>query len=198
MLSADFRLGLLAACALLATCAGSSALAKSVIITTVATGNGDEGNVTVDGFGTPWTTPILMTDSSGQTFVVFCDDLNHEVNVGGGQSLPYDIGPVTVNGNGVPISEAVSNEMGQLADLGVLDFDKGNEDGAMAAQAAIWDIEYGIGVSSVDPTIEADITQDLKVKDNGDGYAIGLISTSGAQSQIIGLISPHPNPPAGY
>jgi PEP-CTERM motif len=183
----NFRLGLLAACSLLATGVASSALAKSVIITTVATGNGDEGNVSVVGYGTPWTTPILMTDTSGQTFVVFCDDLNHDVFVGGGQSLPYDIGPVKVNGNGAAITETVSNEMGQLADLGDLDFGKGNEDGAIAAQAAIWGIEYDTGVSSTDPTIENDILQDLEVTNNGQGYAIGLISTVGVQSQIIGI-----------
>jgi hypothetical protein len=196
VLKANFRLNLLAACVLLATGVASSAVAKSVIITTVATGNPDEENVTVDG-GTPWTTPILMTDTSGQTFVVFCDDLNHYVDVGGNQQLPYDIGPVTVNGNGNGISETVSNEMGQLADLGVLDYEKGNEDGAIAAQAAIWGIEYDTGVSSTDSTIEADITQDLTVTDNHQGRAIGLISTDGLQSQIIGLVPAAPEPAPG-
>jgi hypothetical protein len=158
-----------------------------VWITSVGVGNGDEGNVAVAGYDHPWTTPILMTDKTGPTYVVFCDDLNHVVYVGGGQKLPYDIGPVIVNGNDVKISETVSNEMGQLADLGDLEFEKGNEDGAIAAQAAIWGIEYGIPVSSTDATIEADITQDLKVTYDGQGYAIGLIAEGGTQSEILGL-----------
>jgi hypothetical protein len=79
--------------------------------------------------------------------------------------------------------------MGQLADLGYLDYAKENEDGAIAAQAAIWGIEYGIPVSSTDPTIEGYITQDLKVTPDGQGWAIGLITTDGGtqQSEILGL-----------
>jgi len=170
----------------LATGAAFSASAASVIITDVETGNGDLGNVSVQGYGNPWTTPILMTDTGGQTFVVFCDDLNHIVYVGGGQDLPYHIGLVTVDGNGAPLTVALSNEMGQLADIGKYDYSKGNEDGAIAAQAAIWGLEYNTPVSSSDATIESLITQDLQVTNNGKGYATGLISDAGWQSQIMG------------
>jgi hypothetical protein len=182
----SFRTVLLAAEILFAAVA-STASAASLIITDVETGNGDLGNVNVPGYGSPWTTPILMTDSTGQTHVVFCDDLNHDVNVGGGQSLPYDFGLVTVNGLGAALTESVSNEMGQLANIGRTDYGVGDEDGAIAAQAAIWGIEYGLTVTSTDSTIESLITQDMTVTDNGGGWATGLISETGQQAQIIGV-----------
>ena len=182
-----FRTALLTAGLVLAgaACAGAAS-AATLIVTDVETGNSDLGNVAVDGYGNPWTTPILMTTSGGQTLVVFCDDLNHTVNVGGGQSLAYHTGLVTVDGLGDPLSEAVSNEMGQLADIGRFDYLHHDEDGAIAAQAAIWGLEYGVGVSSTDGVIQADITADLEVTDNGRGYAEGLISDDGRQSQITG------------
>ena len=170
------------------------ASASTITVTSVGTGNGDLSNVTVQGFGNPWTTPILFTDSAGQTLVVFCDDLNHVVYVGGGQSLPYVTTLVTIDGLGNPLSEGTSNKMGQLADLGKYDYLKGNEEGAIAAQAAIWGIEYNTPVSSSDATIEAYITNDLKVQDNGHGWATGLKPVDGYsfQSQITGGV-PEPS-----
>ncbi len=172
--------------ALLAGSLATAASAAQLVITDVETGNGDLGNVAVSGYGNPWTTPILMTDSLGHTYVVFCDDLQHTVNVGGGQHLDYQWGQVTVDGFGNPLLPGVSNEMGQLADIGRADYLKSDEDGAIAAQAAIWSLEYGAPVSSTDATIQSDITADLLVKDNGEGPAIGLIALDGTQSQIWG------------
>lgn len=167
----------------------SLASATSYIITDVETGNGDLGNVEAPGYGSPWTTPILFTDQTGQTMVVFCDDLNHDVNVGGGQNLRYMTALVTVDGLGNPLSVATSNEMGQLADIGRYDYAKGNEDGAIAAQAAIWDVEYGVSVTSTDPAIQTRITNLLaSLHDNGQGRAFGLIPFGGndTQAQVIG------------
>jgi hypothetical protein len=167
------------------------ASAGTLTITSVGTGNPDLGNVFLGGgYGAPWTTPILFTDSQGQTLVVFCDDLNHIVYVGGGQDLPYKTGLVTVDGLGNPLNEATSNVMGQLADIGRYDYLHGNEDGAIAAQAAIWSVEYGISASSSDSTIESDITSLLHtVTYHGGGYAFGLIPTDGThwQAQITGV-----------
>jgi hypothetical protein len=166
------------------------ASAETLIITTVGTGNADLGNVSVAGYGNPWTTPILFTDTHGQTFVVFCDDLEHVVYVGGGQYLPYVTTLVKFDGLGNALTEATSNIMGQLADLGKSDYLKGNEDGAIAAQAAIWGVEYKVAVSSTDPTIEADIIQDLKVQDNGSGWARGIMPVNGydTQAQLTGSV----------
>jgi hypothetical protein len=166
----------------------SGAAAKFITIVHVGTGNGDLGNVTINGFGTPWTTPILMTDNHGNTYTVFCDDLYHVVYVEGGQSLVYDIGIVNTNGNGQSISEQVSNVMGQLAQIGEFDYAHGNEDGAIAAQAASWGDEYKTPVSSTDQTIENDITSDLGITANHGGWAYGLIAKDGQQSEVLGLL----------
>jgi hypothetical protein len=176
----------------LAGSVASAASATTLIIKDVETGNGSLGNVSVQGWGTPWTTPILMTDSNNVVHVVFCDDLNHDVYVGGGQSLAYVTGFVTVDGAGNPLTEAVSNEMGQLASIGQYDYAHGNENGAIAAQAAIWGLEYNILVSSTDSSIETQILQDLTIHDNGRGFARGIISQVGTQSQITGGV-PEPS-----
>jgi hypothetical protein len=190
---AILRSALFAGCVLLAGLAASAASAGTVTITDVETGNGNLGNVSVGSYGSPWTTPILLTDSGGHTYVVFCDDLQHVVDVGGGQDLAYHIGLVTTDGNGDPISEVVSNEMGQLADIGRYDYSHGNEDGALAAQAEIWNIEYKAPVSSSDPTIEADIKELAStIKYNGGGYATGLIADGGTQSFVMGGGVPEP------
>jgi hypothetical protein len=101
-------------------------------------------------------------------------------------------GLVTVDGLGHPLLESTSNEMGQLADIGKYDYWKGNEDGAIAAQAAIWGLEYKVAVSSSDPIIETDIVNFLKVQDNGRGWATGLIPANGTdwQAQITGVPEP--------
>lgn len=164
----------------------SAASASQLIINDVETGNGPLNNVSVAGWGNPWTTPILMTDSNHVVHVVFCDDLNHDVYVGGGQHLTYDTGLVKFDGAGNALTESMSNRMGQLASIGQYDYANHNEDGAIAAQAAIWGLEYNIAVSSSDATIQQDILADLGVKDNGRGYAHGLISEVGTQAQITG------------
>lgn len=182
----------------LAMCAGlalgattaSRASAQNVTITDVETGNDDLGNVLVPGYGSPWTTPILLKDTAGKVYVVFCDDLDHVVNVGGGQLLPYHIGYVTTDGLGRTISEDVSNKIGQLADLGRSDYYKHDETGAIAAQAAIWGIEYDLSVtaSMIGSTLDQMIQTDIAIANNGRGYALGLIPNANyhQQSQIIG------------
>jgi hypothetical protein len=170
----------------LAGAAASQAAAAHLIITDVETGNGALGNVTVDGYGQPWTTPILMTDSTGKVHIVFCDDLQHDVNVGGGQHLQYHTGEVTKDGFGNDLDVAVSNLMGQVANLGRHDYQQHNEAGAIAAQAVIWGLEYGKDVSSTDATIQSYITKYKGIKYTGGGYAWGLIADNGTQSQIMG------------
>jgi hypothetical protein len=168
--------------------------ASALIITDVETGNGNLGNVSVAGYGNPWTTPILFTDDHGHTIVVFCDDLNHDVYVGGGQHLTYVYSLVKFDGLGRPLLESTSNIMGQLADIGKFDYFHGNENGAIAAQAAIWGIEYNIAVSSTDPIIQGLITSDLKLTDNGTGWALGITPSDGntTQAQITGGV-PEPS-----
>jgi len=188
--------GLTAAMRCIATLAAlafaTAASAGTVIITDVGTGYSYNGGIVTIGSETPWTTPILLTDGNNKTLVVFCYDLQHYIYVGGGQHLVFTTGPVKYDGNGDPISEATSNVMGQIANLGRHDYFHGNEDGAIAAQAAIWSVEYGAPVSSTDPTVESYITKYLKITDNGRGYAFGIQSANGVQNQILGGV-PEPS-----
>ncbi len=198
--------------------AASSASALDIVVNDVETGNGNYNNVSAPGHGTPWTTPILLTDSHKNTYIVFCDDLEHDINVGNGQLLPFTTGFVTIDGNGNALSMDVSNVMGQIADKGRAAYlsqlaaqNAGNDadvtkyrDLAIAAQAAIWEVEYsslwnktGDKITSSDPTISQDIADYLKdTLPNGTGYAIGLYNpadTARVQSQIIGSAAPEPS-----
>ena len=164
------------------------AMAATFTITDVsATYPDNSGIVIVPGFGTPWTTPIIFTTSGGQTFTTYCDDLGHDVTIEGGQNLTYETALVTTNGLGDPISEAISNEMGQLTTLGIGLSHIGDEGGAIAAQGALWGIEYGVHVTSTDPSIQS--TMDILVSvvsDDGRGWAHGLIDPlQGDQAQIL-------------
>lgn len=190
----------------------STAASASVVISTVSAGNSDGqfGTIDLAGGGQRWTTPLLLTDSSGKTYVTFCDDLQHEINVAGGQSLPFDLGKVQVDGFGALLgtlgggaytnaqyatAESLSNRMGQLADIGRAAYLSHDLQGADAAQAAIWGLEYaqhGWTVTASDPTVMGDLAADLQIRDNGAGWATGLVSTGGAQSQILGSAVPEP------
>jgi hypothetical protein len=171
----------------------SGASATQLTITDVETGNGALGNVTIGDYGNPWTTPILMTDNQGQTYVVFCDDFFRDVYVGGGQNLSYHTGEVTGDGTGHTFSESVSNVLGQLAVIGRNDYLQHNENGAIAAQAMIWEKAYGQTASSTDEGIQSFITQYRAIQDNGHGYAYGFISDVGTQNQVVGF-NPAPAP----
>ncbi len=159
----------------------------------VTYGYGQDGDTTISvyGDGNPWTTPVTMT-SNGSTTIVYCDDLYHEFTPGG----TYDLipGSVTTNSIGQGLTKAQSSEMGLIAGLGRADYLKGDAAGAIAAQAAIWSVEYFYGrsssnttVYSTNPIIESDIRAflDLPVNPNGS-FANGFIAIGGGQSQIYG------------
>jgi hypothetical protein len=173
-----------AAVALCALGAISTASAADLIVTDVGV---DSWNmVDVAGHGAEVSTAILFNG-----FVVFCVDLEHNVAVGGGQSLPYDFALLTVDGAGNPVSEANSNRIGRLADLGrfiyatVLPSVSRSSD-LTAIQAAIWSIEYNTAVTSADSYTNGKIADYLLVTDNGRGRAHILQSLDGHQSQTIG------------
>jgi hypothetical protein len=171
----------------LALLAATPALATTYTVTDVETTYADNsGIVNGPNWDSPWTTPIIMTTSGGQVFTVYCDDLFANVYVGGGQDLTYETGLVTTNGSGGALTEATSNVLGQIARAGLLDAAGANQDGAIAAQAAIWGFEYGGPVTSTDATIQSDIYAFMdNTHDNGTGWAHGLISLSGTQDQIL-------------
>jgi hypothetical protein len=183
----------LSALALVSAFAASAVVASAASATTTLTVtdvNVDSYNTTfVPGHGDEITTAIILNGS----LVVFCDDLEHNVNIGGGQSLPYQYGLVTTAGDGSPISVADSNRMGQIADYGLAlahsnDPDRSND--LTAVQAAIWAIEYGVSIVTGDPEINAEIQKLLSIKDNGSGRALGLLSLDGHQSFVVGVPEP--------
>jgi hypothetical protein len=187
--------------------AATASAASAVTITDVEAGNGagQFGTVSVSGWGQPWTTPLVLTDTNGKSYVVFCDDLQHDIYIGGGQSLPYHQGLVQYDGFGNLLgtlgpaytaaqwiaAEDISNRMGRLADIGRHDFKTGDLQGADAAQAAIWGLEYaqyGWTPSASDPLVQKDLTRDLNIAANAKGWAHGLIADGGTQNQILGSV----------
>ena len=159
----------------------------------VTYGYGQDGDtsISINGFGDPWTTPVTMT-SKGSTLIVYCDDLFHDFYPGRTYNLTP--GSVTTDSIGHALTAAQSSEMGLIADLGRADYLKGDSAGAIAAQAAIWSVEYFYGeasskktVFSSDPVIEGDIRAFLNLPINPDGhYASGFIIHGEGQSQIWG------------
>ena len=94
----------------------------------------------------------------------------------------FELGSVSLVG----LTEATSNVMGQLAGIGLVDLAHGNDDGSIAAQGAIWELEYGGPVTSPNAAITEDIFTLLDtVHNNGTGFAHGLISLDGTQDQIL-------------
>lgn len=158
-----------------------------------AQGQYGDTTITVNGYGgNPWTTPILMT-KGGVTTVVFCDDLWHDFYPG--NSYQLSPGKVTTDSQGHDLTAPQSNRMGLIADAGKAYYASGDQYAAVAAQAAIWDVEYFGGqapsastVFSTNTTIEQDIQTLLNdIPENPNGhFAEGFISSDGSQSQILG------------
>jgi hypothetical protein len=160
-----------------------AASATTLIVTDVAIDSGT--TLFVPGHGNEITTAIILNGN----LIVFCDDLEHNVNVGGGQNLSYHTGLVMFDGAGNPISKSLSNRLGQLADLGVALAGSGDpdvHDDLTAVQAAIWALEYGVTITSPDAETNSEITSFMAIADNGAGWASGLISDDGHQSFLLG------------
>jgi len=223
----QFRTALMTAAVLFGAAAASGASAASIVVTSVGTGNGNDGatNATIGGT-TYWTTPILLTFAppptitayqqtgvaqtpTSQTWVVFCDDLFHEIGVGGGTNYAFTLGQVTGYYTAANIFTSIaavtSNQMGQLANIGRYDFNHGDEAGAIAAQTGIWALEYGAyGTTAAnivaDPnayfssSLSTTVVSELSGLKVGAQYAEGLIPTNGyaQQAQILGSV-PEPS-----
>ena len=167
----------------LALLASTSAQALNIVDVEVAYGN--YSGISVPGYGQPWATPLLFTDSKGHSSIVFCDDLNHDIYVGGGQNLLFSYGQVKVDGLGNPLTVAQSATMGRIASIGRADYLAGNQSAAMAAQGAIWAVEYGVVVTSSNPAVQGYLTAYEAIPVTGARYAWGYISQQGYQSQVI-------------
>ena len=136
-----------------------------------------------------WAPGILFTDTVvgsnvTKTQLVFCVDLEHIIYVQGySDPLVFDTGLVTETGGGATISEPISNEIGQLANIGqaiYLAQGVNYAENLTAVQGAIWSLEYGVGgqrATSSNATVDAEIVHLLgSVSDSGKGYANGLLA----------------------
>ena len=168
----------------------ASTSAQALNIVDVETAYGNYSGISVPGYGHPWATPLLFTDSKGRSSIVFCDDLNHDISPGAGQNLMFSYGPVKVDGLGNPLTVAQSATMGRIAGIGRADYMAGNSSAAMAAQGAIWAVEYGANVTSSNPAVQGYLTAYEALPVTGSHYAMGLLSQQGYQSQIIGTPEP--------
>jgi hypothetical protein len=168
--------------------AASSASAAQVLVSDV--GVLDWDTVAVGGHGNEVATGIIFNN----TDLVFCVDLEHNINVTHyNPPLVFDKGLLTVNGAGGAISEADSNRIGQLADLGQRFRNMGAPDLVYkleGIQAAIWSIEYNTTAVSGIAAVNSYIAQFLTVQDNGRGRASALIAhgpgAPGVQNMVTG------------
>ena len=147
--------------------------------------------VNVAGHTGEYATGIIFNNA----LLVFCADLEHNIGVTHyNPPLMFTEDLLKVDGAGNAILEPDSNRIGRLAGLGRFFSNSGDPDrinDVSAVQAAIWSIEYHSPAVSGDPEINAEITQLLKIKDNGRGYAHALIAhgpgvTSGVQNMVTG------------
>jgi hypothetical protein len=189
------KLALAAATAAAVLGLASSAGATSLLVSDVGVYN---WNQVTTGLGAFTSTGITFNSD----LLVFCVDLEHVIYVTHyDPPLVYDEGLLTFDGAGNPISEADSNRIGQLADIGRYlkatgDVDLGDD--LTAVQAAIWSIEYHTTAVSTDPEINSEIAHLLTVKDNGRGYAHALLAHGpglpGFQNMVTGGVPE----PAGW
>jgi hypothetical protein len=95
-----------------------------------------------------YTGPIVLSTTTGP-LTVYCADISHTIYPG--TVYTYTNGDLTENGLGQSISQPLSNELGQIADIGKRALAHGNGDLAAAAQAAIWGLEYNTTPTFADP-----------------------------------------------
>jgi PEP-CTERM motif len=164
-------------------------------------------NITVVGYTTPddpnafysvttagysyYTGPVGLNLSNGSTIFVYCVDLNHELHAG-----DYSPGPLALNGLGVGIDQALSNTLGQIADIGINALLVTHDlNMATAAQAAIWDLEYGVTSTFADPSgaIANDVHDLVTATYTNDGttataiipFNQGWFNNQGASQEMI-------------
>jgi hypothetical protein len=154
-------------------------------------------SVTTNGYSY-YTGPIVLSTTIG-SLTVYCADLNHDIY--GGTTYTYAYGALKENGLGDPLSQPLSNKLGQIADIGKSALAHGNDDLAAAAQAAIWGLEYGTTPSFADPTgtIATDYSGLLAATYHNDGaWGVALIpvgegwpgNLSATQQMVVGVPEP--------
>lgn len=150
------------------------------------------GSVTSLGYSY-YTGPIVLQTTVGD-LTVYCADLQHEIY--GGTTYRYAYAPLTYNGAGDPLSQPLSNELGQIAGIGKAALAHGDDIMASAAQAAVWGLEYGTTPSFANAAIEADYASLIGRSYFNNGrwgealVPIGWPNPQAAQQLVIGVPEP--------
>ncbi|MEO8713554.1 MAG: PEP-CTERM sorting domain-containing protein [Acetobacteraceae bacterium] len=140
--------------------------------------------------------PILLQTSIGP-LLAWCDDIFHDINLGGGQSLPYSIG--TISGNNDPntpltLTALQVREITGLAAYGegLYGTPQGTNDNLAAVQLAIWSIEYPGFTYSGAPG--APVAADIALAPTLMGTAAQLVALEGTQGLVTADLHPAPEP----
>jgi hypothetical protein len=182
----------------LAGLAPIAAHAGEIIVTGYDSPDGDAyGTGLINGYSY-YDGPVTLHVQGGPDITAYCADLSHELQGWVG----YSYGLLTQNGQGDPISQALSNRIGHIAQLGFAAL--GANDGflASAAQLAIWSLEYDATPTFYNSTVQSDFGTLLgDVFANNGSYAIALIpdgnwpqNGSLSQQMVVGLASGVPEP----
>jgi hypothetical protein len=130
---------------------------------------------------------LTLHVSGGPDIEVSCADITHDL-----RSSDYEYGILDHNGFGAPISQALSNRIGHIAELG---FNSADGLLASAAQLAIWSLEYGVAPTFFNTTVHSDFDTLLgDVFANNGQYATALIPEGGwpenpnaSQQMVLGV-----------
>ena len=130
--------------------------------------------------------PILLNTSIGNSIVSWCIDLYHDINIGNGQTLAYQIGTPTTDN--APTSHALSatvlTEISQLAQYGssIYGTAAGTNDALAAVQLAIWSVENPGFAYTGAPGANLQQTETAAYRLQGN--AAGLLALGGTQTLV--------------
>jgi hypothetical protein len=177
----------------LAGLAPIAARASDITITGYDLPDGDAfGAALIDGYSY-YDGPVTLHVQGGPDITAYCADLSHILQGWTG----YNYGVLDHDGHGAPISQALSNRIGHIAELGFAALTDGNGSKASAAQLAIWSLELGQTPTFYNGAVHGffdDLLADTFA--NNGRWATALIPDGGwptnpyaSQQMVVGLAS---------
>jgi hypothetical protein len=182
----------------LASLAPISARASDITVTGYDLPDGNAyGTGLIDGYSY-YDGPVTLHVQGGPDITAYCADLNHVLQGWAG----YNYGVLDHDGLGNPISQALSNRIGHIAELGFAALNDGDGLKASAAQLAVWSLELGQTPAFYNSIVESDFRTLLgDVFVNNGYYATALVPDGGwpanpyaSQQMVVGLASGVPEP----
>jgi hypothetical protein len=177
---------------------GSTIAAQASNLVTVTNYNLNDGaafySATTEGYNY-YTGPIQLVTTDG-TINVYCADLDHTIYPGTTYTYAYQ--PLTENGQGTALGEALSNKIGQIATIGLNAFAHGDDNEGAAAEAAIWSFEYNTTSQIAPGPLDTDYLSLMGATYKNTGtYALALtpygenwpINSGASQQMVVGLAS---------